>query len=75
MHDADNADKIYDSVIMPFKGRLEEWYVSNRSLAMYVTLIIATIIVVFTGKIPFLESVFSSTPRVPKDLEYMFDTK
>lgn len=69
MHDADNADKLYDEIIMPFKGRLEEWYVNNSSLGMYVTLILATIIVVFTGKIPFLESVFSSTPRVPKYLE------
>ena len=69
MHDADNAEEMYDKIIMPYKGRLEEWYVSNRSLAMYVTLVVATIIVVFMGKIPFLESVFSSAPRVPKELE------
>lgn len=69
MHDADNADEMYDNIIMPFKGKLEEWYVKNRSLAMYLTLIVATIIVVFTGKIPFLDRVFSSAPRVPKELE------
>ena len=69
MHEVDNADEIYDTIIMPFKGKLEEWYVKNSSLAMYISLIVATIVVVLTGRIPFSKSVFSSTPKVPKELE------
>lgn len=69
MDDADNADEMYDKVIMPFKGSLEEWYVKNKSLRMYIILIIATIVVVLTGKIPFLGSVFSTAPSAPKELE------
>lgn len=69
MDDADNADEMYDRIIMPFKGQLEEWYVKNRSLAIYLILIIATIVVVFTGSIPFMKSVFASIPSVPKELE------
>ena len=29
MHDAANADDMYDNIVMPFKGQLEEWYVQN----------------------------------------------
>ncbi len=68
MHDADNADDMYDSIVMPFKGQLEEWYVQNRSFALYLFLIISTIFVIIFGKIPFLHSIFSSTPRVPDEL-------
>jgi len=69
MHDAANADDMYDNIVMPFKGQLEEWYVQNRSFVLYLLLIISTIFVIISGKIPFLHSIFSSTPRVPDELE------
>ncbi len=69
MHDADNADEMYDNIVMPFKGQLEEWYVENRSFILYLLLIMSTIFVVIFGKIPFMHSIFSSTPRVPDELE------
>ena len=33
----------YDKVIAPYKGVLEEWYVSNRNLYIYFMLIIITV--------------------------------
>jgi lipopolysaccharide/colanic/teichoic acid biosynthesis glycosyltransferase len=68
LNDAENADYFYDNIIMPFKGELEEWYVSNRSISLYIALIIATMIVLFSGKLPFANSIFSTTPRAPKAL-------
>lgn len=46
MHDADNADALYDEVIMPYKGQLEEWYVQHQSLRHYFLLIVLTVWVV-----------------------------
>ena len=69
MYDSNHADEMYDKIIMPFKGKLEEWYVDNKSLALYTYLILATIIVVFIGRIPFFKSVFSSISKIPDELE------
>ena len=69
MCDANHANKVYDEIIMPFKGKLEEWYVDNTSFKLYIYLIFATLIVVSTGKIPFSKSVFSSIPKIPEELE------
>ena len=44
--DAVEADKIYDEIIMPYKGELECWYIGRRNLMMYVWLIILTVVVV-----------------------------
>ncbi|QKK01920.1 MAG: sugar transferase [Pseudomonadota bacterium] len=42
MGDSANADELYDRVIMPYKGLLEEWFVANRSLRIYFLLIFIT---------------------------------
>ena len=34
--------RVYDEIIMPYKARLEEWYVENRSLPLYFLLIFLT---------------------------------
>ena len=38
-----DPDRVYDEIIMPYKARLEEWYVENRSLALYFQLIFLTV--------------------------------
>ena len=36
MMDANNdPDRLYDEVIMPYKGLLETWYVSNQNIKSY----------------------------------------
>ena len=41
-----DADEFYDNVIMPYKGMVEEWYVSHRSIFYYFLIIVTTMFVV-----------------------------
>ena len=68
MHDADDADRLYDEVIMPWKGRLEEWYVANAGLWNYFKLIFVTAwVVVFPGSRVFWRA-FPDLPEPPEEL-------
>jgi lipopolysaccharide/colanic/teichoic acid biosynthesis glycosyltransferase len=46
MHGHPDPGRFYDSVIMPYKGALEEWYVHNQNLGIYFLLIGLTVWVV-----------------------------
>lgn len=50
MHGAVDPDRFYDDVIMPYKGLLEEWYVANASLAVYLKVVLLTAWVVAGGR-------------------------
>ena len=69
---AEGAEEFYDNTIMPYKGKLEEWYVSNQSLTLYFALIIATIFTLNFGQIPFRDSLFAEIPISPPDLKEFF---
>jgi hypothetical protein len=72
MGDAENADRLYDEVIMPYKGRLEEWYVANRGLRNYFLLIFVTAWVVVFPKSQILWRIFKDLPEPPEVLEGYF---
>lgn len=62
MHADADPDRLYDDVIMPFKGSLEEWYTQNQSLGTYFKLIALTAwVVVF----PRLDIVWRFFPDLP----------
>ena len=65
----DNPDNLYDNEIMPFKGKLEEWYVYNKTLTTYFKLILLTLIVIFLPKFNPTWKFFPSLPLPPKKLE------
>lgn len=46
MHASKQPDRFYDEVIMPYKGELEEWYVTNQSAGTYFSCIFLTFWVV-----------------------------
>ena len=68
MHASANPDRFYDEVIMPYKGLLEEWYVANQSLALYLKCIGLTLWVVLMPNSPAVWSVFKGLPVPPEDL-------
>jgi lipopolysaccharide/colanic/teichoic acid biosynthesis glycosyltransferase len=70
-----DAENFYDHVIMPYKGRLEEWYVSKRSSRLYFTLIALTILVVISRRLSFVWFAFRTLPRPPKELHRYLDFK
>ena len=65
-----NADpvRLYDDVIMPYKGKLESWYVRNNSVWNYLLLIFLTILVIFTRSNRLVFQCYTSLPRPPVDL-------
>lgn len=68
MHAQLDPETFYDTVIMPYKGKLEEWYVGNQGLRTYLMCIFITVwVVVFPGS-KILRKVFPTLPLPPKEL-------
>ena len=68
MHANAEPDRLYDEVIMPYKGKLESWYVQNNSVWNYLLLIALTILVILTRSTHLIFKCYSSLPRPPEDL-------
>ena len=59
-------EKFYTDIIAPFKGLLEEWYVKNKSVRVYFTLIVLTVYVVFIKDAKFMWRLFPTMPKSRK---------
>lgn len=68
MHANAEPDRLYDDVIMPYKGKLESWYVRNNSVWNYLLLIFLTILVILTRSTRLIFQCYTSLPRPPEDL-------
>jgi lipopolysaccharide/colanic/teichoic acid biosynthesis glycosyltransferase len=66
----EDKEKFYDTVISPFKGKVESWYVKNQSLYLYFLLIGLTVLVVLLPdyKIPY-SKLFKGFPEIPDELK------
>lgn len=62
MHADADPDRLYDDLIMPFKGSLEEWYTQNQSLGTYFKLIALTAWVVVFPRLDIVWRVFPDLP-------------
>ena len=65
----DDPDKFYDEIIMPFKGSLEEWYVSHQNLVSYFSLIGLTIWVMLGFSSGLVWTLFKDLPSPPEELD------
>ena len=65
LNDARNAQIIYNKVIMPFKGELEEWYVNNQSIRLYFKLILFTVVTVLGGLSSTEKLKLKNVPKIP----------
>jgi lipopolysaccharide/colanic/teichoic acid biosynthesis glycosyltransferase len=63
-----NPNKFYDEIVMPYKGSLEEWYVSHNSLYTYFSLIGITVWVVFRSNSNLIWNLFD-LPKPPTILK------
>lgn len=72
MDSAGDPDALYDQVIMPYKGLLEEWYVANRSIWNYFLLIFVTAWVVVFPSGRLFWRVFPELPRPTEQLKEFF---
>lgn len=58
----------YNNTIAPYKGSLEIWFVSNKSLYIYFVAIFITIWAVINPKSKIAWKLFSNLPKPPKEL-------
>lgn len=68
MHASAEPEKFYDSVIMPYKGMLEEWYVEHQGVRTYLMSILATAWAVLFPKSQMVWLAFSELPKPPGEL-------
>lgn len=58
----------YRSVIIPYKAQLEQWYVRNRSLSLYLTVILLTVVAVLVPGSAMPWKVWPTLPPLPAEL-------
>ena len=75
MHGATASVDFYDNVILPYKGALEEWFVSNKSLYIYFLAIFITVWVVLFPKTKVAWTVFKGLPEPPEELKKALNYK
>lgn len=69
MHASKEPERFYDEVIMPYKGKLEEWYVAHQGWWLYLTGIFVTAWVVLFPRSRLAWRVFVGLPVPPAELE------
>lgn len=58
----------YKNIIAPYKGSLEEWFVSNKGLYIYFMAIIITIWIILIPKTRIPWKIFKNLPKPPEEL-------
>jgi len=75
MHGATASVDFYDNVIAPYKGALEEWFVSNKNLYIYFMAIFTTGWAVLFPKTKVAWTVFKGAPEPPEELKSALNFK
>ena len=69
MHGATASVDFYANVIAPYKGALEKWFVSNKSLYIYFLAIFVTVWAVLIPRTKIAWRVFKDLPEPPAELK------
>lgn len=64
-----DRDHFHDTVIAPYKGSLEVWFVEHRSVGVYFKLIWLTVLAVLKPSSKAWRTAFKDLPTVPAELE------
>ena len=65
-----NHDEFYDSVIMPYKGQLETWYVNHTTILIDLKIVYVTALKIIFPKLKLnLSNFFGGMPNPPKELQ------
>ncbi len=73
MHDSSDSINTYKEVIAPFKGKLELWFIENRSIRIYILLIFLTISAVFLSKTKLHWHILKDLPEPPDHLKNLLN--
>jgi len=72
---SDNSILLDDTVITPYKGELEEWYILNQSFILYLKILFLTIFSVVLPRYIQPENYFYGLPEMPLELSKIINTK
>jgi len=75
MYGATASVDFYDNVIAPYKGALEEWFVSNKGIYIYFMAIFTTVWAVLFPKTKVAWAVFKGLPEPPEELKLALNYK
>ena len=64
-----NSYHFYNNIIAPYKGSLEEWFVSKKNIFKYFLIIILTIWIIFFPASKLVWRIFQDLPNPPKQLK------
>jgi len=65
-----NHDEFYDSVIMPYKGQLETWYVNHATILIDLKIVYVTALKIIFPKLRLnFSKFFDGMPNPPKELQ------
>ena len=73
MHGVSASLDFYANVIAPYKGALEEWFISNKSLYTYFSAIFVTVWVVLIPSTKIAWRVFEDLPEPPTQLRQLLN--
>lgn len=69
-----NAVLLDDNVITPYKGELEEWYITNQSFYLYLKILFLTVYSVILPKYIQPENYFDGLPDMPSKLRKIINS-
>ena len=75
MHGSAASVDFYDNVIAPYKGALEEWFVSNKNIYIYFMAILTTVWAVLFPTTTVAWAVFKGLPEPPEELKLALNYK
>ena len=75
MHGSAASVDFYDNVIAPYKGALEEWFVSNKNIYIYFMAILTTVWAVLFPTTKVAWTVFKGLPEPPEELKLALNYK
>lgn len=73
MHGANASVEFYENIIAPYKGELEEWFVSNKSLYIYFMAICVTAWAVVFPSTTIAWRAFKNLPKPPTELKHLLN--
>ena len=73
IHANNDPDKFYNEIVMPYKGSLEQWYVSHQNIGSYFSLIGLTVWVILNSNSGLVWKVFKDLPDPPAILKKSFN--
>jgi len=75
MHGKKASIEFYDNVIAPYKGLLEEWFVTKKGIRIYFMAIFMTVWAVIFPKSKIVWRIFRDLPEPPLELQHLLKYK